>query len=242
MAVLKTLGGSDAVLALGELKVKGRDAYAKTRLLVEILADGGYLFDRFKSEKAEAPALTKITLLVEDADRWPMPSAAPPTPRPSPAAWPSPAIWATCRRTCATRASWPTRPRPWPRRNKNLKVEVLDEKKLKELGMGAFLAVAQGSEQPPRLIVLDYKGGKKDDAPFVLVGKGITFDTGGISLKPGAGHGRDEVRHVRRRQRARHLPRPARAATADQRGGACWPAPRTCPAAAPPAPATSSPP
>lgn len=70
---------------------------------------------------------------------------------------------------------------------KGLKVEVLDEKKLRELGMGSFLAVAQGSDQPPRLIVLQYNGAKKDQAPHVLVGKGITFDTGGISLKPGLG-------------------------------------------------------
>jgi leucyl aminopeptidase len=69
--------------------------------------------------------------------------------------------------------------------HKNLKVEVLDEKKLRELGMGSFLAVAQGSEQPPRLIVLNYQGADKADKPYVLVGKGITFDTGGISLKPG---------------------------------------------------------
>lgn len=53
--------------------------------------------------------------------------------------------------------------------------------------MGSFLAVAQGSDQPPRLIVLQYNGAKKDQAPHVLVGKGITFDTGGISLKPGLG-------------------------------------------------------
>lgn len=53
--------------------------------------------------------------------------------------------------------------------------------------MGSFLAVAQGSDQPPRLIILQYNGAKKDQAPHVLVGKGITFDTGGISLKPGLG-------------------------------------------------------
>ena len=49
--------------------------------------------------------------------------------------------------------------------------------------MGAFLAVTQGSEQPPRLIVCEYRGGEKDSAPICLVGKGITFDSGGISLK-----------------------------------------------------------
>jgi leucyl aminopeptidase len=67
-----------------------------------------------------------------------------------------------------------------------LKVEVLDRKDCEKLGMGSFLAVAQGSEQPPKLIVMRWMGGAKGDAPVVLVGKGITFDTGGISLKPAA--------------------------------------------------------
>ncbi len=71
-------------------------------------------------------------------------------------------------------------------KSNKIKVQVLNEKQIKALGMGSFLAVAQGSEQPPRLIVMEYKGGPAKQAPVALVGKGITFDTGGISLKPGA--------------------------------------------------------
>jgi leucyl aminopeptidase len=67
-----------------------------------------------------------------------------------------------------------------------LKVEVLERKDLEKLGMGAFLAVAQGSDQPPKFIVARWQGAGRKDAPLVLVGKGITFDTGGISLKPAA--------------------------------------------------------
>jgi leucyl aminopeptidase len=66
-----------------------------------------------------------------------------------------------------------------------LKVEVLDRKAIEKLGMGSFLAVAQGSNEPPRFIVARYDGAAKGVAPVVLVGKGITFDSGGISLKPG---------------------------------------------------------
>jgi leucyl aminopeptidase len=66
-----------------------------------------------------------------------------------------------------------------------LKVEVLGRKQIEALGMGSFLSVAQGSETPPQFIVMRHQGGKAGDAPIVLVGKGITFDTGGISLKPG---------------------------------------------------------
>ena len=71
-------------------------------------------------------------------------------------------------------------------RSHGLKVEVLERKDCEKLGMGSFLAVAQGSEQPPKFIVMRWMGGAKADAPVVLVGKGITFDTGGISLKPAA--------------------------------------------------------
>lgn len=65
-------------------------------------------------------------------------------------------------------------------------VEVLDRDDMEKLGMGSFLSVARGSHQPPRFIVMHYKGGKAKAKPVVLVGKGITFDTGGISLKPAA--------------------------------------------------------
>ncbi|THF58608.1 leucyl aminopeptidase [Pseudothauera rhizosphaerae] len=66
------------------------------------------------------------------------------------------------------------------------KVEVLDRAAMEKLGMGALLSVARGSHEPPRFIVMQYKGGKAKDKPVVLVGKGITFDTGGISIKPAA--------------------------------------------------------
>ncbi|KDB50378.1 leucyl aminopeptidase [Sphaerotilus natans subsp. natans DSM 6575] len=69
---------------------------------------------------------------------------------------------------------------------KGVKAEILERKEIEALGMGSFLAVAQGSEEPPRFIVLKYQGAGKKDAPVVLVGKGITFDTGGISIKPAA--------------------------------------------------------
>ncbi|MCO8090341.1 leucyl aminopeptidase [Acinetobacter pseudolwoffii] len=73
-----------------------------------------------------------------------------------------------------------------------LKVTVLDEQQMADLGMGAFLAVSQGSERPGRIISIEYQS-ERSEAPVVLVGKGITFDTGGISLKPGAGM--DEMKY-----------------------------------------------
>lgn len=65
-------------------------------------------------------------------------------------------------------------------------VEILDEKKLTKLGMGAIMAVGKGSERQPRMVVMKWNGGAKTKAPLMLVGKGVTFDTGGISIKPAA--------------------------------------------------------
>ncbi|QIC61394.1 leucyl aminopeptidase [Acinetobacter schindleri] len=75
---------------------------------------------------------------------------------------------------------------------KLLKVNVLDEQQMADLGMHSFLAVSKGSDRPGRIITIEYHA-ERSEAPVVLVGKGITFDTGGISLKPGAGM--DEMKY-----------------------------------------------
>ncbi len=183
--VLKGLAGGDALLALQDLRVKDRDAYGKTRLMVESLADAGYQFDRFKSQKADASALKKLTLLSDKASLADVTRAA----------QQAQAIAVGMAYTKDLGNLPPNLCHPsylaeeaktLGKTYKNLKVEILDEKQLKALGAGAFLAVAQGSEQPPRMIVLHYQGAKKSEKPFALVGKGITFDTGGISIKPAA--------------------------------------------------------
>ncbi|MBW8639639.1 leucyl aminopeptidase [Hoeflea sp. WL0058] len=68
-----------------------------------------------------------------------------------------------------------------------VEVEILTEKEMKKLGMAALLGVAQGSVRPPRLAIMQWKGGKEKQKPIAFIGKGVVFDTGGISLKPGAG-------------------------------------------------------
>ena len=68
-----------------------------------------------------------------------------------------------------------------------LKVKSLNEKDLARLKMGSYLSVSKGSDEPPRMIIIEYNGGKKKEKPIALVGKGITFDTGGISIKPSPG-------------------------------------------------------
>ncbi|ALD99187.1 MULTISPECIES: leucyl aminopeptidase [Pseudomonas] len=186
LTCLKGLGGTDAAIALDDLAVKNRDTYGMARLLVEALADGEYVFDRFKSQKAEVRALKKITLLTDKVKAADVERA-------------STHAQAIATGMALTRDLGNLPPnichptylgeeaKALGKAHKNLKVEVHDEKKLADLGMGSFLAVAQGSAQPPRLIVMNYQGAKKGDQPFVLVGKGITFDTGGISIKPASG-------------------------------------------------------
>ena len=72
-------------------------------------------------------------------------------------------------------------------RDLGIDVEVLEDAAMTKLGMGALLGVGQGSESPSKLVVMRWNGGKKGDAPFALVGKGVVFDTGGISIKPASG-------------------------------------------------------
>ena len=73
------------------------------------------------------------------------------------------------------------------RKYDKLSVSVLDEKKMASMGMGSLLSVGNGSDEPSKLIIMKYEGGPAKQAPYCLVGKGITFDTGGISLKPAKG-------------------------------------------------------
>ncbi len=68
----------------------------------------------------------------------------------------------------------------------NMNFKVIDESKFQEMGMGAFYGVAMGSAEPAKMIIAEYNGASSDEKPFALVGKGLTFDSGGISLKPGA--------------------------------------------------------
>ncbi len=72
------------------------------------------------------------------------------------------------------------------RSSSKLKIQVLDEKQMEKLGMGSLLSVSRGSRQPAKLIIMEYKGGRANTKPIVLVGKGLTFDAGGISIKPAA--------------------------------------------------------
>jgi len=189
---LKNLGGSDAALAPQDVQIKGRDAYARTRILMEVLAGGQYVFDRFKSKKADARPLSRITLLSDKTEQAQVEQAANHA-----QAITTGMNFARDLGNLPPNVCHPSyiaeQARQLGKDFKGLKVEVLDEKKLRELGAGSFLAVSQGSDQPGCIVVMQYNGGKKGEQPYALVGKGITFDTGGISLKPGLGM--DEMKY-----------------------------------------------
>ncbi|MCM2327341.1 MAG: leucyl aminopeptidase [Lysobacter sp.] len=184
---LRTTGATDATFFLTELALRKRDTAFKVEQAVLGIMEGMYRFDRMKSKPPEQKrALRKVMLQVaRRSDIAPGEAAVARAMAVAegvglardlgnlPANHCTPAHLASEAQSLA--------------RQHGLACEVLDQKDLEKLGMGAFLAVARGSRQPPKLIVLEHRGAKKKDAPpVVLVGKGVTFDTGGISLKPAA--------------------------------------------------------
>ena len=185
---VNTSGATEAVSYLTELAVKGADSAWKIRQTVIHTEDALYRFDQLKSEKkpeSKRP-LKKIVLNVptrrelmkgEQAAREGMAIAAGMKRAKDLANLPGNICTPTYLAEEAQRLKKTFR---------KLKVEVLEETDMEKLGMGALLSVSKGSEQPAKLITMDYRGGDKNARPVVLVGKGITFDTGGISIKPGA--------------------------------------------------------
>src|SRR3989440_3171505 len=180
---LRELGAKDAALFLVDLKVNSQHISWNVRQAVLGVRDAFYRFDQLKSQKKNPdPSLAAITL--------PLPAAAPLTQALAEAQ--ATADGTELARTLGNLPSnicTPTYLAEQARklaRDFKLEVEVLERKEMEKLGMGAFLAVTSASHQPPKLIVLHYRGGAKSAKPVALVGKGITFDTGGISLKPAA--------------------------------------------------------
>ena len=177
---LHELGAKDAALFLVDLKVKSRSLSWNLRQAVLGIREAFYRFDELKQKKAPAPSLERVTL--------PLPPAA--QLRQALVEAKATADGTDLTRTLGNLPSNICTPgyladqaRKLAREFK-LQVEVLERKDIEKLGMGSFLAVTSASHEPPKLIVLRYNGAAKSKPPIALVGKGITFDTGGISLKP----------------------------------------------------------
>jgi leucyl aminopeptidase len=157
------------------------DAHAEA--MVAAVRDCTYLYHHTKPSAPAPSKINKVTLLCSKADSKPVQLGL--------ARGQAIGAGVALARECANRPGNHSTPTYLADQAKKLgkeyglKIEVLDRKACEKLGMGSFLAVAQGSEEPLRFIIARYEGAPKTQAPVVLVGKGITFDSGGISLKPG---------------------------------------------------------
>jgi leucyl aminopeptidase len=180
LAALKPLGARHLAVALAGAEPE----QAHAEHLVAAVADAVYLYRHTKPSAPEPSVLHKVTLLCAKAQVPALQAGL--------ARGQAIAHGVTLARECANRPAnhcTPTYLAEQARvlgKSFGLKVEVMDRKAIEKLGMGAFLAVAKGTDEPLKFIVLHYRGAGKNDAPLVLVGKGITFDSGGISIKPAA--------------------------------------------------------
>jgi leucyl aminopeptidase len=179
-SALKDIDAKDAALFLVDMKVADRPVSWNVRHAVLCVREAFYRFDQLKTQKKPpAPALAEVILplspkpelknALHEAVATADGTALARTLGNLPANICTPAYLAEEAKKLA--------------REFKLDVEVLERKDMEKLGMGALLSVARASHQPPKLIVLKYAGNAKKN-PIALVGKGITFDTGGISLKP----------------------------------------------------------
>ena len=177
-------GVTNAGFLLTELAIKKSDIASKVAHLVEVAQDASYQINAIKDKKAPASPLEKVTVYVEKSDAAQAEAAV--------KTGLAIAHGVTLAKDLGNLPPNICTPTYLGEQAKALakaygfKVEVLDKAQIEKLGMGSFLGVAQGSLEPPKLIVLQHLKGKKSQKPVALVGKGITFDTGGISLKPGA--------------------------------------------------------
>ncbi|MET0267807.1 MAG: leucyl aminopeptidase [Duganella sp.] len=190
LKVFATLGASDAIIALPMTEVKERDVNWAIRCVVQAGHEAVFRTDGQKSKKDPAPAgVKKIALAVPNtaATKLALAQAV------------AIANGMDLTKELGNLSANICTPTYLANTAKKLgkdyqfEVEVLDRKQLEALKMNSFLSVTNGSEQPPKFIIIKHMGGKAKDAPVVLVGKGITFDTGGISLK--AGPGMDEMKY-----------------------------------------------
>ena len=176
--------GSGAKHVAVGLAGAGELSGAHAEAAVAAVTDATYVYRHTKPSAPADAALAKLTLLCAKADARAVQQGI--------ARGQAIASGVTLARECANRPGNHCTPSHLANQAKKLakefklKVEVLDRKAVEKLGMGSFLAVAQGSAEPLRFIVARYEGAPKNRAPVVLVGKGITFDTGGISIKPAA--------------------------------------------------------
>ncbi len=181
---LRSTGAAEAMLCLTDIALKRRGVDWKVEQAVLAVTEGTYRFDRLKSKPPEDKvALRKVALHVGRRNEIAEGEAA----IAQAMAIAEGVAFAKDLGNLPANICTPTylaQQAVDMGKRDGVRVEVLGPKEIEKLGMGAFLAVARGSREPPRFIVMEYRGGKRGDPPVALVGKGVTFDTGGISIKP----------------------------------------------------------
>jgi len=187
MRALQATNARDALLYLAELPVKGRDSAWCISQAVLAAYETAYRFDRLKSKaEKDKKALRKIQFGLLNAK----PTAALDASLIQAKAIAQGMVLAKDLGNLPGNVCTPTylaqQAATLAKTHKAIKTTVLDEKDMKKLGMDSLLSVSRGSAEPAKLITLEYHGADKKQKPIVLVGKGVTFDSGGISLKPGA--------------------------------------------------------
>jgi leucyl aminopeptidase len=185
---VRETGAVDAVSYLTHLPVKGRDVAWNVRQAALGAQDEFYRFDEYRGDKARTELrqhkLERLTFDVPKRSDLPAGERALAE---ALAIGTGVALTKNLGNTppnVCTPAWLAEQAQALARQHGAIKVKVLDRPDMEKLGMGSFLAVAQGSRQPPKLITLEYWQGAKGAKPVALVGKGITFDSGGISIKP----------------------------------------------------------
>jgi leucyl aminopeptidase len=184
---LNETGGFDGTIYLTELPVKRRDVAWRVRQAVAMVEETLYRFDQMKSKKDEVRRpLRKLTFCVERRTELAAAEQALTEGQAIASGMSFMKNLANLPGNICTPTYLAEQARALAAEHA-MQVEVLGRPEMEQLGMHSLLAVARGSHQPPQFIVLKHQGGKADkgnDRPIVLVGKGVTFDTGGISLKP----------------------------------------------------------
>jgi leucyl aminopeptidase len=180
---LQTAKAKQATCYLAEVEVKNKSTAWKVKQLAEAAFEALYRFDLFKSEKEPASALKELTIHLADAKQLEVCKRAL-------AQGEAIAEGVNLTKNLANLPSNICTPtfiaehaKELAKSYKSISIKILEENEMRKLGMGALLAVSQGSAEDAKLICLEYKGASAKQAPVALVGKGITFDTGGNSLK-----------------------------------------------------------
>jgi len=174
------------VCCLAECDVTNRDWQWKSRHIIEVFNDAAYQFTHTKSDKETESKLQKIAIAAPETERASAQTGLLQGKAVAEGMDLTKYLGDLPGNIC-TPTYLAEQAVALSKKYASLDVKILEESDIASLGMGSFLSVSRGSRQPAKLITLSYQGGNKDAKPIVLIGKGLTFDAGGISLKPAAG-------------------------------------------------------